>query len=96
MDARVKPGHDDGRVGLQHPVALLHLVRIEVHARAHLLELGARCGHAVFDSAGDRQADVGRIVQGRGVVVGANTIGVGRGAASRRRRTQQQNGPTQY
>jgi len=33
----------------QHLVAFLHLVRIEIHIAAHLLELGAHLRHAFFD-----------------------------------------------
>jgi hypothetical protein len=62
-------GHDAARAGVsQHLIALLHLLRIQIHAASHLLELGAHLRHAVFDGAGDRQADRGRVVQGRGVV----------------------------
>lgn len=35
----------------QHPIALLHLVRIEIQVLAHLLELGAHRCHAVLDRA---------------------------------------------
>ena len=35
----------------QSLVALLHLVRIQIYAAAHFLELGAHLGHAVFDLA---------------------------------------------
>src|SRR3712207_7825544 len=45
----------------QHPIALLHLLRIEIHARSHLLELGAHRRHAVLDGAAHRHANARRI-----------------------------------
>ena len=35
---------------LQHPIALLHLLRIEIDADPHLLELLAHLRHAIFDA----------------------------------------------
>jgi hypothetical protein len=68
MVAWVKPEHDEESTRSQHPIALLHLLRIQIHVAAHLLELGAHLRHAVFDGAAHRHADAGRIVQ-RGRIV---------------------------
>src|SRR5882724_2621093 len=56
------------RLTLQHPIALLHLLRIEIHVAPHLPELGAHLRHAIFDGAGDVQADARRIVQRRRII----------------------------
>src|SRR5258708_3808594 len=52
----------------QHLIALLHLLRIQIHFAAHLLELGAHLRHPVFDGTGDVQAHARRLVQRRGIV----------------------------
>lgn len=54
---------------LQCFVALLHLLRIQIHTAPHLLELGAHLRHAVFDGAGDGHAGVAdRVERGAFVV----------------------------
>src|SRR6267154_5381514 len=55
------------RLTLQHPIALLHLLRIQIHVAPHLLELLRHLRHPVFDDARHRHPHRRRIVQRRGM-----------------------------
>src|SRR5713101_6433968 len=56
------------RLTSQHPITLLHLLRIEIHVAAHLLEFLRHLRHPVFDDARHRHPHRRRIVQRRGIV----------------------------
>src|SRR6266480_3642626 len=56
------------RLTSQHPITLLHLLRIEIHVAAHLPEFLRHLRHAVLDHARHRPPPSRRTVQRRGVV----------------------------
>src|SRR6266404_1128064 len=63
----VKPAHDEQSVPSQYPIALLHLLRIQINLSAHLLELLRHLRHA-------RLREGLRLRRGYGGRVGGQTV----------------------
>jgi hypothetical protein len=74
MNARAKPGMTRSGAS-QHPITLLHLLRIQVNLPAHVLELLRHRGHSILDHARHRHPDATtghralvRIIQRRRII----------------------------